>query len=148
MGFTYLQIWGFDFDRAIESTKEIKSIIEHLEIASLLQPRDAFFGGRTEALKLHAQADEDTVIKYVDVTSLYPFINKTGKFPLGRPQIVTENNDQLQNYEGLIKCRILPQIQTCQHTNRDRMITRTWVTDESEKKLFENGYVIDKIFKV
>lgn len=86
----------------------MESFIEHLAKASPLQPRDAFFGGRTEAFKLHAQADEDTDIKYFDVTSLYPFINKTGKSPLGRPQIVTESFDLLQNYDGLIKCRILP----------------------------------------
>lgn len=99
-------MWESDFDRAVESTGEMKSFIQHLKIASPLQPRDAFFGGRTEAFKLHAQADEDTEIKYFDVTSLYPFINKTGKIPLGRPQIVTENFDLLKNYEGLIKCRI------------------------------------------
>lgn len=90
--YTYLQMWEYDFDRAIESTEEMKSFIEHLEIAS----------------PLHAQTDEDTDIKYFDVTSLYPFINKTGKIPLGRPQIVTKNFDLLQNYEGFIKCRILP----------------------------------------
>lgn len=153
----------------------MESFIEHLAKASPLQPRDAFFGGRTEAFKLHAQADEDTDIKYFDVTSLYPFINKTGKSPLGRPQIVTKSFDLLQNYDGLIKCRILPpkhlympvlplktnnkllfglcrtcmenQIQTCYHTNRDRMITGTWVTGEV-KKAVEKGYVLDKIFEV
>ncbi|XP_062579153.1 uncharacterized protein LOC134241085 [Saccostrea cucullata] len=161
LGYTYLQMWESDFDRAVESTDEMKSFLEHLELTSPLQPRDAFFGGRTEAFKLHAQADENIDIKYFDVTSLYPFINKTGKIPLGRPQIVTENFDLLQNYEGLIKCRILPpkhlympvlpskinnkllfglcrtcmekQIQTCEHTDRERMISGTWVTDEVKK---------------
>lgn len=175
LGYTYLQMWESDFDRAIESTQEMKSFIEHLEIASPLQPRDAFFGGRTDAFKLHAQADEDTDIKYFDVTSLYPFINKTGKIPLGRPHIVTENFDLLQNYEGLIKCRILSpkhlympvvpmkinnkllfglcrtcmenQIQTREHTNRDKMITGTWVTDEV-KKAVEKEYILDTFFEV
>lgn len=143
--YTYPQMWvkcESDFDRAIESTEEMKSFIEHLEIASPLQPRDVFFGGRTEAFKLHAQADE--------------------------------HFDLFQNYEGLIKCRILPpkhlympvlplkinkllfglcrtcmenQIQTCEHTDQDRMITGTWVTDEVKKAL-EKGYVLDKIFEV
>jgi hypothetical protein len=40
-----------------------------------LEPRDAFNGGRTEALTLF-QKDQD--MAYVDVTSLYPYINKTG----------------------------------------------------------------------
>lgn len=160
LGYIYLQMWESDFDRAVESMEEMKSFVENLEIISLLEPRDAFYGGRTEAFKLHAEADENTEIKYFDVTSLYPFVNKTGKIPLGRPKIVTDNF-KLQNYEGLIKCRILPprdqympvlplkinnkllfgicrtcmekQIQTCQHTDRERMITGTWVTDEVKK---------------
>lgn len=33
MRYTYLQMWESDFDRAIESTEEMKSFIEHLEIA-------------------------------------------------------------------------------------------------------------------
>lgn len=175
LGYIYLQMWESDFDRAVESTEEMKSFVENLEIISPLEPRDAFYGGRTEAFKLHAEADENTEIKYFDVTSLYPFVNKTGKIPLGRPKIVTGNFDLLQNYEGLIKCRILPprhqympvlplkinnkllfglcrtcmekQIQTCQHTDRERMITGTWVSDEV-KKAIEKGYVVDKIFEV
>lgn len=175
LGYTYLQMWESDFNRAVESAEEMKSFIENLEMISPLEPRDAFYGGRTEAFKLHAEADENTDIKYFDVTSLYPFVNKTGKIPLGHPKIVTENFDLLQNYEGLIKCRILPpkhqympvlplkinnkllfglcrtcmekQIQTCKHTDRERMITGTWVTDEV-KKAIEKGYVVDKIFEV
>ena len=52
-----------------------------------LEPRDAFYGGRTEALTLF-QKDQD--MAYVDVTSLYPYINKTGTIPIGHPEIVTE----------------------------------------------------------
>jgi alpha-acetolactate decarboxylase len=52
-----------------------------------LEPRNAFYGGRTEAFTLF-QKDQD--ISYVDVTSLYPYINKTGKIPIGHPEIVTE----------------------------------------------------------
>lgn len=67
-------MWESDFDCAVESTEEIKSFVENLEIISPLEPRDAFYGGRTEAFKLHAEADENTEIKYFDVTSLYPFL--------------------------------------------------------------------------
>ena len=52
-----------------------------------LEPRDAFYGGRTEAFTLF-QKDQD--ISYVDVTFLYPYINKTGKINIGHPEIVTE----------------------------------------------------------
>ena len=66
-----------------------------------LEPRDAFYGGRTEAFTLF-QKDQD--ISYVDATSLYPYINKTGKIPIGHHEIVTEDFTDIQQYEGLIKC--------------------------------------------
>lgn len=87
LGFTYLQMWESDFNRAVESTDEMQSFIELLELASPLQPRDAFFGGRTETFTLHAHEDEDTDIKYFAVTSLYPFINKTGKILWDVPRL-------------------------------------------------------------
>jgi hypothetical protein len=62
-----------------------------------LKPRDAFHEGRTEAFTLF-QKDQD--ISYVDVTSLYPYINKTGKIPIGHPEIVTEGFTDIQQYEG------------------------------------------------
>jgi hypothetical protein len=70
-----------------------------------LEPRDAFYGGRTEAFTSF-QKDQD--ISYVDVTSLYPYINKTGKIPIGYPEIVTEGFTDIQQYGGLIKYKILP----------------------------------------
>lgn len=51
-------------------------------------------------------------IRYVDVTSLYPYICKTGTFPVGHPTIITEGFDmkklQNQQYHGLIRCTVLP----------------------------------------
>jgi hypothetical protein len=72
---------------------------------NLLEPRDAFHGGRTEAFTLF---QKDQNISYVDVTSLYPYINKTGKIPIGHPEIVIEGFIDIQQYEGFIKCKILP----------------------------------------
>ena len=38
-----------------------------------LNPWDAFFGGRTEAVRLYVKNEE---MRYYDFTSLYPFVNK------------------------------------------------------------------------
>jgi hypothetical protein len=78
------------------------------EIASPLEPRYAFFGGRTESFILFSNADRERKIKYYDVSSLYPLINKTGKVPLGHPEIKTDAFTDIENYEVLIKCEILP----------------------------------------
>jgi hypothetical protein len=122
----------------------------------------AFYGGRTEAFTLF-QKDQD--ISYVDATSLYPYINKTGKIPIGHPEIVTEGFTDIQQYEGLIKCKILPPrglyipvlpvkmnkkllaTETCQHNDEERSLTGTWVTDELKKAL-EKGYVVQRIYEV
>ena len=47
-------------------------------------------------------------IKYYDVTSLYPFVQKTGCYPFGAPTIITEvfDND-INKYFGLIQCEVL-----------------------------------------
>lgn len=74
-------------------------------MVSPIDPRDAFFGGWTEAFALFKEAENGESIKYYDVTSLYPFINKTGTIPLGHPIILTENFKDISQYEGLIKCK-------------------------------------------
>jgi len=48
-------------------------------------------------------------VSYVDVCSLYPWVNKYGKYPLGHPRILTSNlSVEIDQYEGLIKCKVLP----------------------------------------
>ena len=55
---------------------------------SPLDPRDAFYGGRTGMVKCYHPAEEGEQIFYQDFTSLYPTINKYGTYPLGHPQII------------------------------------------------------------
>lgn len=78
----------------------------------------AFYGGRTNAVKLYHKikrmesGEPLEKINYVDICSLYPYVNKYGKYPVGHPEIITEGfrpvNRTSQPYEGLIKCIILP----------------------------------------
>uniref|UniRef100_A0A914LM09 DNA-directed DNA polymerase n=2 Tax=Meloidogyne TaxID=189290 RepID=A0A914LM09_MELIC len=55
--------------------------------------RSAFFGGRTGPLKLFHKTGEGQKISYYDVTSLYPFINMTTRYPTGHPEVHILNND-------------------------------------------------------
>ena len=50
-----------------------------------LQPRDALFGGRTNAVRLYHKCSPEEKIKYMDYTSLYPDVMKNGVFPIGHP---------------------------------------------------------------
>ena len=163
-GLSYESIWECQFDQKCKVNEDIKSMIVASEIVFSLEPRDSFFGGRTEAFTLFSKADRERKIKYYDVTSLYPFINKTGKVHLGHTEIITDAFTDIENYEGLIKCKILPKKGTyipvlpyksngklifglchacnefkqhmpCKQSDVQRAITRTWVTDEVKKAI-------------
>jgi hypothetical protein len=103
--------WECEFDRGILASHpelEAYPIVLH----EPLNTRDALYGGRTEAMRLHYKAAEGETIQYVDVMSLYPYICKYFKFPVGHP--VIHAGDDCANIavmlrkEGLTKCTILP----------------------------------------
>jgi hypothetical protein len=88
---------------------ELKEFCKNTDVRPALKPRDALFGGRTNASKLYHSCSPDEKIKYYDVTSLYPFVQKTGRYPLGAPTVITDIFDtNLDEYFGLIQCRIIP----------------------------------------
>jgi len=107
-GYTYISIWECEFDKEVENNEDLNTFVKDYPLMSPLEPREAFYGGRTEAFTMYKEALEGENIKYYDVTSLYPFINKTGKIPIGHPNIITENFEDISRYEGLIKCKITP----------------------------------------
>ena len=79
---------------------------------SPLKTRDALYGGRTEAMRLHHKASDDETVQYVDVISLYLYFCKYFKFPICHP-VIHVGDACLDKYvmpqkEGLVKCRILP----------------------------------------
>ena len=79
------------------------------DLVAPLEPREAFFGGRTGAIALHAVAGEGEEIRYVDVTSLCQWVNKNCPYPIGHPRIITQSVDQsLESYFGLATVDILP----------------------------------------
>ena len=108
-GFQVVVQWECTWKQQIESTPSISSFLSSLTSTPPLQPRDAFFGGRTGAVALYHQADPGEKIFYVDVTSLYPWVNKTARYPLGHPQIHFEpENQNLDDYFGIALVTILP----------------------------------------
>ena len=108
-GFTLKVQWECDWEKQIKSTPAIQSFLSAMTATPPLQPRDAFFGGRTGAVSLHHQAGPGEKIYYVDVTSLYPWVNKTARYPIGHPTILFEPaNQDLEDYFGIALVTILP----------------------------------------
>ena len=101
--------WECQWEQQVKSTPAIQSFLQSMDTTPPLQPREAFFGGRTGAVSLYHKVGPGEKIYYVDVTSLYPWVNKTAYYPLKHPTILFEPaNQDLNDYFGIALVTILP----------------------------------------
>ena len=108
-GFNVLEIWECQWDEQVRTNEAVQRFLASFDLVAPMNPRDAFYGGRTGAVSLHAKAGEGEEIRYCDINSLYPWVNKTCKYPIGHPHIITQPIDQdIQSYFGLALVDILP----------------------------------------
>ena len=110
-GYTVQSMWECQWKFLKGDDDMVKEFMRTWETVTPLNPRDAFFGGRTNAVQLYQQADstQGEVIKYVDLTSLYPWVNATQQYPLKHPEIITNPPDQdIHRYFGVAKVDVLP----------------------------------------
>ena len=101
--------WECEFDGKIQSELQNHPLVQHAP----LKTRDTLHGGRTDAMRLHCKiCDVEETIQYVDVMSLYPYICKYGKFPVGHHVIhagdACRDTEAMLQKEGPIKCTVLP----------------------------------------
>ena len=62
-----------------------------------------------DVVSVSARRDFVEKICYFDFMSLYPWVNKNGKYPLGHPEIISQpGHTDLSRYFGLVKCTVLP----------------------------------------
>ena len=172
-GYAVEYIWESEF----LSDPDAADFIKTCEVISPLAPRDAFYGGRTNCAWLKWECKSNEKIRYVDFCSLYPKVNKYGKYPLGHPTIITKDFGDLSIYYGLVKCRILPprdlylpvlpsrfsngklvfalcgicankcMQSECAHSDAERALLGTWATPELDKAV-EKGYTILEMYEV
>ena len=57
------QKWECELQKELEEDEELKQFFEEYEIIDPLQPRDAFYGGRTNATKLFHECQGNQKIK-------------------------------------------------------------------------------------
>ena len=62
-GFEVEQLWECKLREELEKNEEMKRYFEEHEIVDPLQPRDAFYGGRTNAAKLFHECQGNQKIK-------------------------------------------------------------------------------------
>ena len=107
-GYTVIEKWECEFKAEVKNNPDLAAFVAARSSTAPIDPRDAFFGGRTNATCLYYKAEEGEVISYADVCSLYPWVNKYCKYPVGHPEIFTDNlSTDISQYEGLIKCKVL-----------------------------------------
>lgn len=93
-------MWGCEFAKKKKSDPELAEFLKSFQFVPPLEPRDAFFGGRTGAATLYSKAGEGEDISYIDYTSLYPAINKYGTYPVGFPARKPKYSGLLWNRPG------------------------------------------------
>ena len=112
---------------------------------------------------------------FIFPSSLYPFVLKQKRFPVGHPVVVFENFKPLDEYFGIAKVKILPprklyhpvlpyvsngklkfplcrtcaddETYPCNHLPEQRAITSTWCLPEILEAM-KQGYVILNIYYV
>ena len=108
-GYNVFECWECQWDEQLKKNAEVQRFLASFDLVAPLNPRDAFYGGRTGAVVLHSAAGEGEEIRYADITSLYPWVNKTCTYPIGHPQIITKPVDQsIHSYFGIALVDILP----------------------------------------
>lgn len=107
-GYSVVEKWECDFRNELKQNEHLQTVISNMSWVFPLDPREAFYGGRTGMAKCHYPAEENERILYEDFTSLYPWVNKHATYPVGHPQIIVSPTDQnIGSYFGIAKVDVL-----------------------------------------
>ncbi|VEN56957.1 unnamed protein product [Callosobruchus maculatus] len=179
LGFEVIVMWECEFKRQLAENAELRDYAENhpFVLHEPLDPRDSFYGGRTGNCCEYYKIKGNEKIKYVDVCSLYPWVCKYGKFPVGHPKVfVGKECPALTNTSGLVKCKVLPPTdllhpvlplkmnnrlmfllcrqcgenlngEECVHSEDERALSGTWVVEEVVKAV-EMGYKLIEVYEV
>jgi hypothetical protein len=77
--YTIIQIWEHDFDEMSKTNPIFKTFIKKNSAETPLIPREALKGGRVNAVKTSHTCNANEKIRYIDITSLYPYVMKYGR---------------------------------------------------------------------
>lgn len=112
--FQFHIIWEHEFDQKLKEDALLKDVakkIHHDEMNIPIKPREALMGGRCEPLNMWCQGE----MGYVDYNSLYPYITKNCRFPVGPLQVICDNikvserdGRPFLDYFGIVKLKIVP----------------------------------------
>ena len=104
-GYKHVSVYECQMNKNKEFQKFAKNF--NKEIVEPLNPRDAFYGGRTNSTKLLYDFKKNECGKYVDFCSLYPTVQYYKKFPISHFVKIHSPEKYSKKWYGLIKCKVL-----------------------------------------
>ena len=182
-GFNLIEVRECDWNNLKKKDKELNLLLgrlRHLRLekgqAGSMELRDAYTGGRTNALKLLYEVGPGEKIHYFDINSLYGFIMKNAVFAIGQPVILTHDFPPLEEIFGVIYCRLSPprklyipllgskingklvctlcrtcaemvSSEKCEHNENQRSLVGIWTSLELSKAI-SLGYQVLNIYEV
>ena len=109
-GYKVIEEWECKFNHKLALDVSLQDMVKDLTWVAPLNPKDALFGGRTGLSCCYHKTENGEIIDYVDYTSLYPWVNKYGTYPVGHPLIIKNPTDQnISNYFGIAQSTSLRQ---------------------------------------
>ena len=156
LGYKVVEMWECSWNALKDSNQDLANYLALRDLQVPLEPQESFYGGRTNAIRLYAQVEEDgEEIRYDDYTSLYLWANKYGEYPVGHPIFLYEpDTTDISLYFRLAKCTVLPPqglyhpvLPVCHHADVQRVFVGTWCTPELEVAV-QKGYTITHIHEV
>ena len=106
VGYNHVSTYECQLTKNKEFQKFAKNFTQ--EIVEPLNPRCAFYGGRTNATKLLYNFKDNECGRYVDFCSLYPTVQYYQKYPIGHPTKIFNPEKYDKSWYGLIKCKVIP----------------------------------------
>ena len=91
-GYKVETIWECSFQNEVKENKELRDFVTSLKLVKPINPRDSFYGGRTNAFTLYHHVSSNEKIHYSDFCSLYPYICKYSPYPVGHPEVISSFN--------------------------------------------------------
>ncbi|CAF1035618.1 unnamed protein product [Brachionus calyciflorus] len=132
-----VEIWECEWDRLINEDVELKKLLNR------------------QILKKNLSRGRNEKIRYKDFTSLYRAVQKYCRYPVGHPNIITENLELFWNYKIINNKLVFTLCQACaeenmskcEHSVERRCFEGTWISLEIEDAL-DQGYEIVEIYEV
>jgi hypothetical protein len=117
-GHQVITIWEHEYRQLVTTDKALAKFVEANPVLEAMNPRDGYFGGRTEVFQMNAKSEGDVKIYYYDVVSLYPSVMLMHDYPIGIPNAEISsfrfNSPALLEFWrtgtvfGMVSCKVIP----------------------------------------